>query len=76
MARRRKGIPGLSFSFKRASGISRMKSSISRKTGVPLTASGRKQKLGSGCGLFLVAMAVGGAIGAIGAVNFGAWFLS
>ncbi len=37
-------IPGLSFSWKRALGISSMKASISRKIGVPLTKSGRKAK--------------------------------
>ncbi len=37
---------GLSFSWKRACGISGMKSKISRKVGVPLTKSGRERKLG------------------------------
>lgn len=38
-------IPGLSFSWKRALGISSMKSKISRKTGIPLTKSGRQRKV-------------------------------
>ena len=39
-------IPGLSFSWKRATGISGMKQKISRKTGIPLTKSGRQKKIG------------------------------
>lgn len=34
------------FSWKRLLGISRMKATISRKMGVPLTKSGREQKIG------------------------------
>lgn len=34
------------FSWKRAVGITRLKSSISRATGVPLTKSGRQRKIG------------------------------
>lgn len=34
------------FSWKRFVGISRVKSQISRKTGIPLTKSGRNQKIG------------------------------
>jgi hypothetical protein len=46
------------FSWKRFIGISQVKSNISRKTGIPLTRSGRNQKVGrivtKGClGLFL-----------------------
>jgi hypothetical protein len=50
MARRRKGIPGLSFSWKRALGISGMKARISRKLGIPLTRSGRQRKVGRALG--------------------------
>jgi len=42
----RKGIPGLSFSWKRALGISAEKGRISRAIGIPLTRSGREQKIG------------------------------
>ena len=54
------GIPGLSFSWKRALGISTMKGKLSRKIGIPLTESGRQRKVGRllGCALpiaFLVA---------------------
>lgn len=34
------------FSWKRATGVTRMKQSISRSTGVPLTKSGRQRKIG------------------------------
>ncbi len=34
------------FSWKRLIGISRLKSNISRRTGIPLTRSGRNQKIG------------------------------
>ena len=38
--------PGLTFSWKRALGITKLKRYISRKTGIPLTRSGRQAKLG------------------------------
>jgi hypothetical protein len=44
MARRRK--LGFSFSWKRASGLSSAKARLSRKTGMPLSRSGRRQKAG------------------------------
>ena len=39
-------IPGLSFSLKRAIGISAAKQKIARKTGVPLTKGGLERKVG------------------------------
>ena len=42
---KRKGIPGLSFSQKRALGVS-LKRKIAKKTGIPTTKSGRQAKLG------------------------------
>ena len=39
-------IPGLSFSWKRALGISRLKSKVDRKTGIPTTKDGMNRKLG------------------------------
>jgi len=59
MARRRKY--GLSFSWKRAVGISAAKARLSRRTGIPLTRSGRQRKLGRmlGCCVFFVLL-VGG----------------
>ncbi len=50
MARRKKGIPGLSFSWKRASGLSAVKGRLSRKLGIPLTRAGRQRKLGKAVG--------------------------
>lgn len=49
MARRRRsktGIPGLSFSWKRALGITSAKRKIAKITGIPTTKSGRQRKLG------------------------------
>lgn len=40
-------IPGLSFSWKRASGITRAKQNIARKTGIPLTKNGLERKIGA-----------------------------
>lgn len=37
-------IPGVTFSWKRALGITSMKRKIARTTGVPTTKSGRKRK--------------------------------
>ena len=59
---KRKGIPGLSFSWKRALGVSAAKGRISRATGIPLTKSGRQRKIGrlvgKGSGCFSI-LAVG-----------------
>ncbi|MBQ3269422.1 MAG: hypothetical protein IJH09_05830 [Clostridia bacterium] len=38
-------IPGLTFSWKRALGITRLKQWIARKTGVPTTRQGRQRKM-------------------------------
>jgi hypothetical protein len=46
MSRSTTGVPGLSFSWKRAIGLSRLESKISRTTGIPLTRSGREKKMG------------------------------
>lgn len=40
------GIPGLSFSWKRALGITQAKQDFARKTGIPTTKSGVERKLG------------------------------
>ncbi|MGM9844654.1 MAG: hypothetical protein ACI30K_00275 [Muribaculaceae bacterium] len=40
-------IPGLSFSWKRAVGISSIKQSIARATGIPTTRQGRQRKIGA-----------------------------
>lgn len=39
-------IPGLSFSWKRAVGISQVKQQIARKTGIPTTKAGLERKIG------------------------------
>lgn len=44
MAKRKMNLGG--FSWKRATGVTRMKSRISRKTGIPMTKSGRQRKIG------------------------------
>ena len=61
MARKKKGIPGFSFSWKRASGLSSAKSKLSRQIGIPLTRSGRQRKIGSatGCALPFVFILLG-----------------
>lgn len=52
MARHKKSaIPGLSFSWKRALGITRLKRSISRATGIPTSKSDRRQKFGKWFGI-------------------------
>jgi len=40
------GIPGLSFSTKRALGITNAKRKIAKATGIPTTRSGRQRKIG------------------------------
>lgn len=40
-------IPGLSFSWKRAVGLSQAKQKIARETGIPLSKSGLERKIGS-----------------------------
>lgn len=39
-------IPGLSFSLKRAIGITALKQKIARKTGIPTTKQGLERKIG------------------------------
>ncbi len=39
-------IPGLSFSWKRAVGITRAKQTFARTTGIPTTKAGAERKLG------------------------------
>ena len=47
MAKKKSGIPGLSFSLKRATGISSAKGKIAKATGIPTTKQGRQRKLGA-----------------------------
>lgn len=44
-------IPGLSFSWKRALGITKMKRSIAKTTGIPTTKQGRRAKVGRWLGI-------------------------
>ena len=48
MARRKSNIliPGLSFSWKRALGITQAKQKIARETGIPTTKAGIERKIG------------------------------
>lgn len=43
---KKKSIPGLSFSWKRALGITKAKRKIAKATGIPTTKKGRQAKLG------------------------------
>ena len=54
--RRGTGIPGLSFSWRRALGISQAQAKLSRQIGIPLSRSGRQRKVGkmAGCCVPLV----------------------
>ncbi|MEJ0047388.1 MAG: hypothetical protein WDN04_15715 [Rhodospirillales bacterium] len=60
---KRRGIPGLSFSWRRATGLSAAKARVSRTIGVPLTRSGRQRKLGRavGCSVVLALFLTAGA---------------
>lgn len=46
MSGKKSGIPGLSFSWRRALGISQAQARLSRKIGIPLSRSGRQCKVG------------------------------
>ena len=52
------GIPGLSFSWKRATGVTKAKSRFAKATGIPTTRSGRQRKAGKllGCGCLTLAL--------------------
>ena len=52
------GIPGLSFSWRRAVGISQAQAKLSRKIGIPLSRSGRQQKMGRSVGCCWILLAV------------------
>lgn len=67
MARRRRsntGVPGLSFSWKRALGVSRARQRFARATGIPTTRGGVQRKIGGaatrgcGCGSLLLVMCI------------------
>ena len=47
MSKKSTPIPGLSFSWKRAIGLSQAKQKLARETGIPLSKSGLERKIGS-----------------------------
>lgn len=47
MSKKSTPIPGLSFSLKRALGITQAKQQIARKTGIPTSKAGLERKIGS-----------------------------
>lgn len=51
MAKKKSGIPGLSFSIKRATGVSSAKQKIAKATGIPTTKQGRRNKIGKILGI-------------------------
>ena len=51
MAKKTFKIPGLSFSWKRALGISKVKQKISKSTGIPMSKAGRQRKVGKMLGI-------------------------
>lgn len=46
MSKKSTPIPGLSFSWKRALGITRARQNFARKTGIPTTRNGIERKIG------------------------------
>lgn len=46
MAKKSFKIPGLSFSWKRALGITKVKRKIAKATGIPMSKAGRQRKFG------------------------------
>lgn len=47
MSKKSTPIPGLSFSWKRALGISQAKQRLARETGIPMSKNGLERKIGS-----------------------------
>jgi len=46
MSKKSTTIPGLSFSWKRALGITQAKQKIARETGIPMSKAGAERKIG------------------------------
>ena len=60
---KRRGIPGLSFSWKRAIGLSAAKGRLSRQIGIPLTRAGRQRRVARAMGCCIIlAIPVAGAL--------------
>lgn len=72
MARKRKGISGMSFSWKRATGLSAAKGKLSRQIGIPLTKSGRQRKMGRAMGCCVPAAFI---LLGVGAATYGTFKL-
>lgn len=51
MAKKKSGIPGLSFSWKKATGVTSAKRKIAKATGIPTTKQGRRNKVGKILGI-------------------------
>lgn len=51
MAKKKSLIPGLSFSVKRATGVTAVKTKIAKATGIPTTKQGRRNKVGKILGI-------------------------
>ncbi len=47
MSKKSTPIPGLSFSWKRALGITQIRQTVARKTGIPTSKAGIERKLGN-----------------------------
>lgn len=47
MSKNSTSIPGLSFSLKRALGITQAKQKIARETGIPMSKTGMERKIGN-----------------------------
>ncbi len=47
MSKKSTPIPGLSFSWKRALGITQLKQRVARKTGIPTSKAGLERKIGN-----------------------------
>ena len=47
MSKKSSSIPGLSFSWKRALGITQAKQCIAKDTGIPMSKAGLERKIGS-----------------------------
>jgi len=47
MSKKSSPIPGLSFSWKRALGITQIRQTVARKTGIPTSKAGIERKLGN-----------------------------
>ena len=57
---RRSGLPGFSFSWRRALGVSQAQARLSRRIGIPLSRAGRQRMVGRSLGCcWLLAIPIG-----------------